>query len=58
MKGAKWPKNLVYNNILSLISSDPTAKPSVVYREEVDRVRDPLTMPERVGFDLVMPVSK
>ena len=37
---------------------DPTVKPSIVYRQEVDRVRDELSDEQKIGFDLVMPVSE
>ena len=35
--------------------ADPTLKPSVVYNEEVFRVRDTLSETERVEFDNLMP---
>ena len=38
------------------VLADPTVKHLVVYREEVDRVRDLLTGTALVEFDLVMPV--
>ena len=37
---------------------DPTVKPSIVYRQEVDNVRDELSDEQKIGFDLVMPVSE
>ena len=44
-------------NVVYLTFSDPTIKPGLVYREEVDRVRNNLSEVEKIGFDLVMPVS-
>ena len=46
----------VRDAIKARVLADPTIKPSVVYREEVDRVRDLLTGTDLVEFDHVMPV--
>ena len=37
---------------------DPTVKPSIVYGQEVNRVRDEHSNEQKIGFELVMPVSE
>ena len=50
--------NLVNNyDCIYLLLIDPTTKPSIIYRQEVDRVRDELSDEQKIWFDLVMPVS-
>ena len=44
--------------MLFVFNLDPTVKPSKVFRQEVDRVRDELSDEQKIGFDLVIPVSE